>query len=378
MTIRTYQSGDFPAVQQYLRRHYTGTPLKADGRVFDWKFQRNPSGSSLDGYFLAVEDDAVIGQVATLRDRLWAGGQWHDMAWQVDFGVEPEHRASHAGLRLLRAAVESTPVLLAVGVCPGLAPIYSRLGFLRRPILHPYFSVFRPSGLLAAWDESGASGVVRVTRWSRSLFEALGQILPAVQGWYSRRADRPTRTVDPAQGFNAEIDELAERLLPRLGITTLRSSTQLSWKFLERPFGKQELLEVREESTGRLTGYAVVKFWSRPGARWAEIVDLLADPDDDASFLALLLSSHREALRKGADFVRFRCSRPEHLRLLRTPWWIHYRRPIIDELFISCRDESLRAELMSGTWHLTALASDQADHGGEEQVEVESCQLKTM
>ena len=95
----------------------------------------------------------------------------------------------------------------------------------------------------------------------------------------------------------------------------------------------------------------------RGEARWAEVVDYLGDPRGVTAEVV------REALRLRLDFVRLRCSLPEHRAALRSPFWIAHNRPVIDDLLIYSKDARLQETLAAGRWHLTSIVSDRTDHG---------------
>jgi hypothetical protein len=110
----------------------------------------------------------------------------------------------------------------------------------------------------------------------------------------------------------------------------------------------------------------VTKLMRREGVQWAEVADYLCGPNDEGAFSGLLDSTVRQALVRGADFVRLRCGLPQHRQTLRAPWWIEKTIPVVDEVFAYSADAVVLDAVSALPWHMTSLASDRVDYGRDD------------
>ncbi len=354
MLIRPFESGDFPQLREFLLREFPDSPRKADDRFFRWRFHQNPIGSSLPHYLLAWEKGRIVGQIAGLRDRLHAGGTWLDCVWLVDWMVSREHRGGLVGLHLFQEASSLCPLRLGVGVGPHLVSTYKAMRWQRRAVAGTYFSIRRPAGLLELTGKSPTGLLPKLLPLATPL---CGAIQHANAKWW-----RDTRvSIETWDAFPDAVDGLLAAVLPGGGVVPFRSAALLNWKFCLRPSGRHFLLGARR--AGSLLGYAAVKWMRRGTARWAELVDLVASPQEPAVFASLLAET---VLRAGTDFVRFRCSRQDQTERLRKPFWIRHNRDAVDDVFYSAKDPTVARHLAQSEWDLTSLVSDRTDHGRDE------------
>ncbi|MBL8214968.1 MAG: GNAT family N-acetyltransferase [Bryobacterales bacterium] len=354
MQIRPFETGDFPQLREFLLREFPDSPQKADDRFFWWRFHQNPIGSSLPHYLLAWENGRVVGQIAGLRDRLHIGGEWLECVWLVDWMVSREHRGGLVGLHLFHEAGRLSPLALGVGVGPHLVSTYKAMRWQRRAVAGTYFSIRRPASLLKLTPEPQDGVLPKLLPLAAPLFGAL-----QYTGAWLRRD--PGIAIESWDVFPNEVDSLLADLLPVSGIAPFRSAALLNWKFRGRPAGRHFLLGARR--SGALLGYAAVKLMRRGEARWAELVDLVAPPQEPAVFHSLLAETVR---RSGKDFVRFRCSHHSQTTHLGRPFWIRHNRDVVDDVFYSAKDAGVSQQLAQAEWDLTSLVSDRTDHGRDE------------
>ena len=366
MEIVSYRPEHLSELLDFLREQFPDSPQKGNRQFFEWRFSENPLGSSLDACRLAIENGRIVGQLGAIRDRLWAMNRWWDCCWLVDLILAKEHRGpgSAAVLRLFQEAIEKGSLLLITGAGPKFVRFYQTLGWSYREIAGTYFSIRRPAAALAMARDAGETHPAL-----KPLLPFAGLAMTSLQalrgGWRHRSRDDFEYGV--LQAFGPEIDQLIDRVLPSLPVTSHRSAAYLEWKFNRRPEGTHVAIAARRRGQAALSGYIAVKIMERvPRARWAEIVDFLAAPEDSQVFEGLLDRAQRTAAAADVDFLRLRCSRPEHRQRLRAPFWIRHDRSVIDGTFFRTENRALSDYLTRQPWHLTSLVSDRTDHGRDE------------
>jgi len=353
MVIRPFESGFASALYAFLATQYPGTP-KSDPRYFEWKFARNPLGSSLGGYLVAMDGDAPVGQVATLVDRLRVDGNSHACAWLADLIVSLDHR-SHGlvALRLLKELMDRHEVLLVNGVGPAIVPLYEGLKWRRIPgaALTTHYSVIRP-GRLARVSARNLPPGLDLLNWPFASWQRL-------RSWWKSPATECLAELD-----TSEVQEFLERMEPSLGPTTFRSSRLYAWRFLRRPIGQS--IALRLSHAGRMRGLAVGRLLARQGAAgWIEGADIVVDPADGEAFDALVEGLLAAALHYQCDFVRLSLSHPRLVPRLRPPVWIEGE-GAGNDVFVYARDRVLQESLARYTWHMSGLIADRVDTGQDE------------
>jgi len=360
--IVPYQPEHFSELLSFLREQFRASPQKGDASFFNWRFTGNPLGPSLENYHLAIEGNRIVGQLGAIRDRIWAMDRWWDCCWLVDLIVAKQHRGagSTACPRLFREVMKKCPLLLVTGAGPKLFRFYKAMGWNYRNIASTYFSVRRPGPLLAVAKETGESHTPL-----ESLLPIAGWAMMALHACHPSPKHRFEFTL--LHRFGDEVDRLAERVIPSLKVTSYRSANYLNWKFNQRPQGTHFVITARHNGGSDIQGYAAVKIMDRrPHARWAEVVDFLLEPGDSNVFAALMHQIAERTRQWDVDFLRLRCSLPEHGARLRAPFWIRRNRPVIDGTFFRAEDAQLARYLTEEPWHLTSLVSDRTDHGADE------------
>jgi len=368
MEIQPLQPRQLPTLLEFLQRQFPDQPLKSDERYFRWRFEHNPLGSTLDSYLLVWEHDRIVGQMATLPDRIWDGHTWHDARWLVDLIIDTEHRGSLASLRLFQALMQKHSLLLATGAGGHMLKLYQALGWQTMPLAETYFLPLRPSRLLHIAAASGRQA--RPPVWMRPVLGASNLTLPLVhraRNSWQRSSSFPVQFAESVKQSADQLCQLIDRLQPALACTNYRSGEILRWKLDQRPVGDHDLLLARSANHDQLAGFLAVKWMHRQDiAAWGDVVDYLVDPDEPDLFPKLLDKLQRAAVARNVDFVRFRLSDAQHQHRLGRRWWVRRTSPVSDAVFLRAQDAELAQRLSSRPWHLTALASDRADYGGDE------------
>lgn len=362
LVVRPLCAEDLPRVLEFRQHHYPASPEKGDPQQFNWQFAQHPLGSSLDGFLLAWQGETLVGQLATMRDRLMVDGTWHEVRWLCDLMVAPEERGGLAALRLFQAAMQRNELLLATGAGVVMEPLYRSLGWQQMPIAKTYYLPIRPRALLRMAKATGREEEGNLDL--QSLVAAVaGGVLHRVLPGVVRKQQQHAQGVncEKLTQINGEVDAFLVQTAPQLGITPWRSADVYSWKFVTCPESDLQGWLARDRSTSAIRGVLAARLVEKTDlAKWLEIVDYVVLPGDRTAFMALLCAAMEEGLAQKVDFLRLRLSRPEHIKLLPSPWWREYTLPVTDDVFAWSGDATLIGKLNQQPWHLTSLVSDRA------------------
>jgi hypothetical protein len=362
LVIRPIRIDDVQRVLEFRQKNYPAAPEKADPQLFDWQFAQHPLGSSLDGYLLAWQGETLVGQLATMRDRLLVDCSWREVRWLCDLMVAAEERGGLAALRLLQAAMQRNELLLTVGAGPAMEPLYRSLGWQRREIAKTFYLPIRPRALLRMAKATGREEEANLDL--KSLVAAVaGGVLHRVLPGVVRKQQQHAQGVicEQPSKINGGVDSFLEHVVPQLGITPWRSSDIYRWKFVERPESDLLAWVTRDRGSSAIRGVLAARLVERPElAKWLEIVDYVTLPEDRSAFMAMLCAAMEAGLTQKVDFLRLRLSQPEHIKLLPSPWWREHTLPVTDEVFAWSGDATLLEKFSQQPWHLTSLVSDRA------------------
>jgi hypothetical protein len=113
---------------------------------------------------------------------------------------------------------------------------------------------------------------------------------------------RKQRGVVEIDRFDARFDDLAERLMGKIGVCTFKSAAYLNWKYVDRPFRRDTILAF--ERDGLVHGFVVLSTTRDEGRTGGVLMELVADPADRIVILTLGRAAiHHFRLARNA-FVR--------------------------------------------------------------------------
>ena len=368
IVVRPFEQSDLPIVLEFLKTNFPEAPAKGNRTYFQWQFEKHPLGSSLDGYLLAWQGDRLLGQLASMRDRLFVDGNWVDVRWLTDLMIAPEERGTLAALRLFQHMMERPELLLTVGAGPAMQPLYAGLGWQQMQIAKTFYLPIRPRALMrmaratGREQEAGSELLNPKSLMAAVAGGVLHRVLPGVLR--KQQANTAGVTCEAISEFTPELSDFLQNISPELGITPERTQASYQWKFLERPGGNLHAWVVRDAQSQAIRGVLCSRLAERDDlARWLEIVDLVALPADRAALILLLAAATTFALEKQLDFLRLRISRPEQEKQLPQPWWREYTLPVSDDIFAHSQNHELLSQLSSQPWYLTSVVSDRAEDG---------------
>jgi hypothetical protein len=299
--IEPFRPDDRRGVEQLYRRTFGTQAADALRLRWDWA-RRNPSNKSDEPPYLVVrEGPTVIAASPLLPVRVCIRGLEADGAWSADPLVATERQRRGLGESLLRAWDRQSGIALGAALSEGTRFL---LGKVRWPEPVTLSCVVKPLSRRA----------LRRPTWPT----AANRLVSAVVHPFVRivaRA-RPLReNVEVVRRFSRDVDQLWERVAPRLDLAVRRDSSYLNWKFSEPPHVRYSIAVLKRNDETH--GYAVYRHSREPQGRVTHIVDFLVDPADERGLKTLLRWIDREARAEDSDKIRCYVQHAKFRRVLR-------------------------------------------------------------
>lgn len=287
--IDRFRPDDKRAAEGLYRRVFGTDAADANRLRWDWQYRHNPAARRGEPLiWVAREGGAVIGQYAAMPVIANVDGREVDAAWGMDVMVAPERQRQGLGEQLFRVWDRN------VGAALGLGLTESSLGLFRKlrwPDLGNVPSLAKPLSRRA----------LRRSTWSRTL----NRLISALTFPWVRLIARPrpvTEEIRPVKHFDDRFTDLWNRVSPKFTFAVRRDAAYLNWKFVQPPHVRYHVAALVRGD--RADGYIVYRHVREPLGRTTRLVDLFADPDDEAGVLALLRWLDHEARAADSDRIR--------------------------------------------------------------------------
>ena len=273
-----------------LYRRVFGTDAAEASRLrWDWQYRRNPAARRGDPLiWVAREGGAIIGQYGAMPVVAQIDGREVDAAWGMDVMVAPERQRQGLGEQLFRTWDRNVGAALGLGLTESSLGLFQKL---RWPDLGSVPSLAKPLSRRA----------LRRPNWSRTLNRLISAlILPWV-----RLVARPrpvTEEIRVIKQFDERFTNLWSRVSDKFSFAVRRDASYLNWKYVQPPHVRYHIAALVRGD--RADGYIVYRHAREPLGRTTRLVDLLADPADEAGVLALLRWLDREARAADSDRIR--------------------------------------------------------------------------
>jgi GNAT superfamily N-acetyltransferase len=288
--------------------------------------------------WIALRSGQVLGYVTTLSARFSNGTRDWPGYWIKGLMVLPEFQSGPIGYHVLKAAVEALPLSGGLAVAPAARRLFTALGYTDCGAIDNWLRPLHPARILQGVDMTNL-GLCRMPSWMPTLVKvARATGLSAAVGLTAGGALRLTAAVrragtaglssdilDPAQHAN-DVAALWRRCSALLGSAVVRNPDYLVPRYPTEPNGHYRWVGVRRGKS--LAGLAVVRTPRDAsdarlrGIRVATLSDLLLDPADVPSGLALLGAVERTARKLDADAIVASSSSVSAVRLLRRQWYL--------------------------------------------------------
>jgi GNAT superfamily N-acetyltransferase len=288
--------------------------------------------------WIAIRSGQVLGYVTTLCARFSNGTRDWPGYWIKGLMVLPEFQSGPIGYHVLKAAAEALPLSGGLAVAPAARRLFTALGYNDCGAIDNWLRPLRPARIVQRVDMTHL-GLARMPSWMPTLVKvARASGLGAAAGLTAGGALRLTAAarragtgglsseiLDPPQHAN-DVAGLWRRCSALLGSAVVRNPDYLVPRYPAEPDGHYRWVGVRRGES--LTGLAIVRTPRDAsderlrGVRVATLSDLLLDPADVTSGLALLGAVERTARKLDADAIVASSSSISAVRLLRRQWYL--------------------------------------------------------
>lgn len=287
--IDRFKPEDKRGAEGLYRRVFGSDAAEANRLRWEWQYRRNPAARRGEPLiWVARERGAVIGQYAAMPVVAQIAGREVDAAWGMDVMVAPERQRQGLGEQLFRTWDRNVGAALGLGLSESSHRLFQKM---RWPDLGSVPSLAKPLSRRA----------LRRPTWSRTL----NRLISALTLPWVRLVARPrpvTEEIRAIRQFDAGFDDLWARVGGKFSFAVRRDSQYLNWKYVQPPHVRYHIAALLR--AGRPEGYIVYRHVREPLGRTTRLVDLLADPGDEAGVLAMLRWLDHEARSADSDRIR--------------------------------------------------------------------------
>lgn len=300
--IDRFRPEDKRAAEGLYRRVFGSDAADANRLRWEWQYRHNPAARRGEPLiWVAREGGAVIGQYAAMPVIANIDGREVDAAWGMDVMVAPERQRQGLGEQLFRTWDRNVGAALGLGLTESSLGLFHKL---RWPDLGSVPSLAKPLSRRA----------LRRSTWSRGL----NKLISALTYPWVRLVARPrpvTEEIRAIRQFDDRFTDLWKRLSGKFTFAVRRDANYLNWKYVQPPHVRYHIAALVRGD--RADGYIVYRHVREPLGRTTRLVDLFADPTDEAGVLALLRWLDREARAADSDRIRTYLTHGGLRRLLR-------------------------------------------------------------
>ena len=336
--IDRFRPDDKRAAEGLYRRVFGSDAAEANRLRWDWQYRRNPAARRGEPLiWVARESGAVIGQYAAMPVIVKVEGREVDAAWGMDVMVAPERQRQGLGEQLFRTWDRNVGAALGLGLTESSIGLFQKL---RWPDLGSVPSLAKPLSRRA----------LRRSTWSRTLNRLISALtLPWVL--LVARPRPVTEEIRVIRQFDERFTDLWTRVSGKFAFAVRRDADYLNWKYVQPPHVRYHIAALVRGD--RADGYIVYRHAREPLGRTTRLVDLFADPADEAGVLALLRWLDREARAADSDRIRTYLTHGAFRRLLKKSGYYQTKSSVHLVAKINAVDVPRAFYAAPEAWHVT-------------------------
>ena len=285
--VREYEPGDETQILQLCRRVLGLAPTPVE---WHWRMFQNPAGRALSLVTILKDSGRVVGHLAAVPIDLNVGGVIRKLFFLVDSVVDPAHQGR--GIHAVLTMTSSQKVCDAfVGFLGGL----------------PNMQAYGPNLKMGGTQIFTVPIYFKVLDWRAVVRTGLhSNFLARIAGFLSFQRTRPLEkstsfTLEEVRRFDDKLDEFWGRVGQRFGISAMRTSNLLNWRYFDRPDSIYTVFSVSADE--RWLGYVVLRLLEKWGLRLGTVVDLFFDPECKAAGQLLLHCAEEHFRDNRADVM---------------------------------------------------------------------------
>jgi GNAT superfamily N-acetyltransferase len=336
--IDRFRPEDKRAAEGLYRRVFGSDAADANRLRWEWQYGRNPAARRGEPLiWVAREGGSVIGQYAAMPVVVKVDGREVDAAWGMDVMVAPERQRQGLGEQLFRTWDRNVGAALGLGLTESSIGLFKKL---RWPDLGSVPSLAKPLSRRA----------LRRSTWSRTL----NRLISALTYPWVRLVARPrpvTEEIRVIKQFDERFTDLWTRVSGKFTFAVRRDAGYLNWKYVQPPHVRYHIAALVRGD--RADGYLVYRHAREPLGRTTRLVDLFADPADEAGVLALLRWLDREARAADSDRIRTYLTHGAFRRLLRKSGYYQTKSSVQLVAKINALDVPRAFYDTPDAWHVT-------------------------
>ncbi|GJM30501.1 MAG: hypothetical protein DHS20C17_31360 [Cyclobacteriaceae bacterium] len=353
ISIREMTPSDMPLIEELVgyRPELNPESAKKRTRLMQWIAFNNPCANGVPTYFVALKNNKIIGYHGRMPCKFNVKGKVVNGYYIHDLYVDPEIREKGLGFFLTRALAKEienksddffvliwmTKLNLLIQRRMGYTELDKKIATYKKVLKSKkYLETFLKPRLLASIAAPLVDGVL----W---LMEKLGS--PG-----SSRGPKLT----PIDRFDERFDDLFQRVSKSMGISSIKSSNVLNWRYIDRPYPRDKVYALEQDN--QIKGFVVLCENPRDPCQ-GEIMELVADPDDHLTIKSLLHQSVNLFKDKGYHSIGCFMSNEHFSRYLRKFGFLKRTNEKV-MLIGNCNPADLDILTDLQNWHIMRAESD--------------------
>lgn len=293
--VSGYQTSQFAEIVNLWNEQYDNEYIQKRKPLFKWITEKNPFLEGRPPYFLLLDNDKVVGMHGHMPLLFTCNGQKLLGAMAHDDLISKEYRGKGLGKVMLNGTAMAYRTFAgALWFNEPNYRLYVKSGWLDVPDLHSFVKIYNPEIFLEN----------RIT--NKFIRKAAAIILKI--GFKLKNAVRnPEKnkqiTIKEIKRFDQSFDDLFDKTSASIGISVVRDSRYLNWRFIEKPFINYSRFAAYDLEQN-LEGYMVVHAESNNNQIRGKIIDFMVLSDRSDVFNALIKASCDRLIENDAEYIQ--------------------------------------------------------------------------
>lgn len=289
-------------------------------RNWKWYFRENPVLESYRPKSWIVENKAkddsirsnskIAGYISITPSLLKIGSKQVKFTWGGDLMSDPDKRGKGIGKEMVRRWKEEANICLALGVGDVAYGIESSMGWADIGIGKAMIKILDAGKFIDYAMKTKKSMLSSLLSKPFNIFLRL-----FFRAKKSKHAD--DLSIAEIRRFDRSFDDFWAEVSGDLGISVVRDSEYLNWKYTQNPSRKFRIFAATEKKTGKIRGYIVLAKMQSENFSWGRIVDFVVSPTDKKSIQLLISFAVGHFEKEKCDGIQVYGMKKEHRNLFR-------------------------------------------------------------